>query len=109
MNPQSEEDLQRRLKQLEADINSGSQQTTPKQSVQSSIFNWKQQVEKGKLWFQSLPSTGKLIFVAVVALLSLSIVQMVLRLVVSAISLALLAGLVYLGYKFFVSGNAQNK
>jgi hypothetical protein len=109
MNPQSEEDLQRRLQQLEADLNSASPKSAPQQTSQFSWLNWKQQLERGKIWFQGLSGTSKLVFVGVAALLGLSIVQMVLKLVVSALSLALLAGLVYVGYKFFVSSNAQNK
>ncbi|WP_427159814.1 hypothetical protein ACQFX9_28155 [Aliinostoc sp. HNIBRCY26] len=109
MNPQSEEELKRRLQQLEADLNSAPGESTPKQTTQFSWLNWQQQLERGKLWFQSLSGTGKLVFIGVAGLLGLSIVQMVLKLVVSAISLALLAGVVYLGYKFFVSGNRPNQ
>lgn len=109
MNPQSEQELQRRLQQLEADINAASPKSSPPETSQFSWLNWQQQLERGKLWFQSLSGTGKIVFVGVAGLLALSIVQMVLKLVFSALSLALLAGLVYVGYKFFVSGKVQNK
>ncbi|WP_066381052.1 MULTISPECIES: hypothetical protein [unclassified Anabaena] len=107
MNPQSEEDLQRRLQQLEAEVNyqSKSPVSESKQTSLLSWLNWK----RWQLWFNGLSGTNKLVFLGVAALLGLSIVQMVLKLLVSALSLALLAGLVYLGYKFFVSGNSHNK
>lgn len=110
MTPQPEEDVQRRLRQLEAEVNSTkSPVADPKQTSQSSWLNWKSHLERWQLWFNGLSGTSKLVFVGVAALLGLSIVQMVLKLIVSALSLALLAGLVYLGYKFFVSGNSRNQ
>lgn len=113
MNPQPEEDLQRRLQNLEAEINSKSvnssnlSEKTP--TSQSDVPNVKSQFAKLRLWFNNLSGTTKLIVAGVAALLSLGVLQAVLKLVSSVVSLALLAFLVYLGYKFFVSGNFQNK
>jgi hypothetical protein len=104
---QPEDDLERRLQQLEAEIKS--QSSVPDKNSPLSWLNWQPNFSKIQLWFNGLPATNKLIVVGVSVILGLAIAQMVLKVVVSAISLALLAGLVYLGYKFFVSGNSQNK
>jgi hypothetical protein len=113
MNPQSEDDLQRRLQNLEAEINSKSanQGNLPEttQTSQSDIPNVKSQFAKLRLWFNNLSGTTKLIVAGVAALLGLGMLQAVLKLVSSVVSLALIAFLVYLGYKFFISGNFQNK
>ncbi|BAY39079.1 hypothetical protein NIES2111_34290 [Nostoc sp. NIES-2111] len=107
MNPQPEDDLQRRLQQLEAEMKS--QSSVPDKNSPLSWLNWLPNFQKIQLWFNGLSGTNKLIVGGVSVILGLAIAQMVVKAVVSAISLALLAGLVYLGYKFFVSGNSQNK
>ncbi len=107
MNPQPEDDLERRLQQLEAEIKS--QSSAPDKNSPLSWLTWPPNFPKIQLWFNGLSGTNKLIVVGGSVILGVAIAQMVLKVVMSAISLALLAGLVYLGYKFFVSGNSQNK
>lgn len=107
MNPQPDDDLQRRLQQLEAEMNS--QSPAPEKNSLLSWLNWQSNFQKLQLWFKDLSGTKKLVVVGLSVVLGVAIAQMVLKVVVSAISLALLVGLVYLGYKFFVSGNSQNK
>jgi hypothetical protein len=115
MNPQREDDLQHRLQQLEEEINSSSRKVVveqPQAQKQTSQFNflaWKPHLERFKIWFKSLSGTGKLVVSGVSILLGLAMLQTVFQLVASVVSLAVLAGLVYLGYKFFVSGNFQRK
>ena len=113
MNPQPEEDLQQRLQRLEAEINSGTVESgKPKearQKSQSNFFNLKLYFTRSQLWFNSLSGTGKLVAIGVTVLLGLAMLQAVLKLVTSAISLAVLALLVYVGYKFFVSGSFPNQ
>ena len=109
MNSQPEEDLQRRLQKLEAQINSSSveagESQQPKKTSQFSFTNLKAYFMRSQLWFNNLSGISKVIFSAVAVLLGLAIVQAVLKLVASAISLAVLALLVYLGYKFFIAGS----
>jgi hypothetical protein len=111
MNPQSEDDLQRRLHNLEAEINSTSPDVgqTPKnpEKLQSALLNWKSHVAKFQLWFNNLNGTAKVIVAGVGVLVGLAMLQTVMKLVSSVISLALLTFFVYLGYKFFVSNNGQ--
>ncbi|BCL38768.1 hypothetical protein [Nostoc sp. MS1] len=107
MSPQPEDDLERRLQQLEAEMKS--QPSAPENNSPLSWLSWPPNFQKIQVWFNGLSQTNKLIVGGVSVILGLAIAQMVVKAVVSAISLALLAGLVYLGYKFFVSGNSQNK
>ena len=115
MNPQREDDLQHRLQQLESEMNSSSPKVVveqPEAQKQTSKFNFleaKPQLERFKIWFKSLSVTGKLVVGGVSVLLGLTMLQAVFKLVASVVSLAVLAGLVYLGYKFFVSGSFQRK
>ncbi|MBU7586852.1 MAG: hypothetical protein KAF91_29045 [Nostoc sp. TH1S01] len=113
MNPQPEEDWQQRLQKLEAEINAESVEakktTEARQQSQSYFLNLKQYFTRSQLWFQSLSGTGKLVVMGVTVLMGLAVLQALLKLVTSAISLAVLAGLVYLGYKFFVAGSFSNK
>ncbi|MDZ8187332.1 MAG: hypothetical protein RMX96_21100 [Nostoc sp. ChiSLP02] len=113
MNPQREEDLQRRLDKLEAEINSVPevvpQSPQQKQTSEFTFANLNLQLERFRIWFGSLSGTKKLVVGGGVALLGLAIVQAVFKLVASAIALALLGVLVYLGYKFFVSSSFQRK
>jgi hypothetical protein len=112
MNSQPEEDLQRRLQQLEAKINSSS--TPPKSAADkipqlniSSVWNF--DWEKLRVWFNSLSKTKKLATLGGGLLLSYLLLQVVFKLVAAVISLAVIAVVVYVGYKFFVSINFQNK
>ncbi|MBF2006434.1 hypothetical protein ACF3DV_19015 [Chlorogloeopsis fritschii PCC 9212] len=113
MNPQPEEELQQRLQKLEAEINSSSErisQSHSKQhSSQSGLPSINSPLERLLGWFNTLSGTGKLVAVSVGVLLGFAVLQAVLRFVSSAISLALLAGLVYFGYKFIVSSSRQRK
>ncbi|MBH8576425.1 hypothetical protein I8752_26235 [Nostocaceae cyanobacterium CENA369] len=113
MNYQPEEDLERRLQKLETEINSSSKEVersqSPNNTSESSFTNLKSHLRRSQLWFNNLSGTSKIVFAGVAVLLGFALVQAVLKLVASAISLAVLALLVYVGYKFFVSGSFQNK
>ncbi|MBD2411283.1 hypothetical protein FACHB389_16460 [Nostoc calcicola FACHB-389] len=113
MNPQREEDLQRRLDKLEAEINSlpevVPQSPEQKRTSEFSFANLNLQLERFRIWFGSLSGTKKLVVSGAGVLLGLAIAQAVFKLVASVISLALLAVLVYVGYKFFVSNGFQRK
>ncbi len=58
-------------------------------------------------WFWYLPTLSKLVVIVVGFLLGFVILQTALKLIALAMSMALLAGLVYLGYKFIVAGNSS--
>ncbi|BBD66419.1 hypothetical protein NIES4072_63120 [Nostoc commune NIES-4072] len=111
MNPQREEDLQRRLNKLEAEINSSPEVVPqPQKQTEASIFTkFNLQLERFQIWFNSLSGTKKLVVSGVTVLVGLAMLQAVFKLVASVISLALLAVLVYVGYKIFVSSSFQRK
>jgi hypothetical protein len=113
MNPQPEEDWQRRLQKLEAEINSvfvePEKSQAPGQTPESSFLNYKSYLGRLRPWFDGLPKTNKLVVAGVGVLLSFALLQTVLKLVASVVSLAILAGLVYVGYRFFVSGSFDKK
>jgi hypothetical protein len=56
-------------------------------------------------WFASLSRVAKLVVLGVAVFLAFAMLQAALKLVAGVISLTLLAVLVYLGYKFVVSGS----
>lgn len=118
MNPQPEQDMSRRLQQIEAEINASTSNAStpvtvePEQPNQTSVPKFpaiESVLNQFLNWFNELPGTGKIVAGVVVFLAGTAILQAVLKLVVSAISLALLAGLVYFGYKFFVTNNSKNQ
>jgi Flp pilus assembly protein TadB len=113
MNRQREEDLQRRLEKLEAEIKSSSvddaQKEAQKQKFQSAFSSFNSQLTRSLDWFNSLSGTKKLVALGVTAVLGLFVLQTVIKLVASVISVALLAVLVYVGYKFFVSSTSGRK
>lgn len=113
MNPETDKDLQRRLQKLEKEINSPSVKVArpeePRQTSQSSFPDFNSHLTRLRSWFDGLSGTKKLVALGLTAILSFAMVQAVLKLVASVISLALLAVLVYVGYKFFVSSSFQRK
>ncbi|MBW4634641.1 MAG: hypothetical protein KME30_22855 [Iphinoe sp. HA4291-MV1] len=113
MNPQPEEDLKRRLEKLEAEINTPSviipQSQKRVKSSQSDFPSSDSYLVQFLTWFHNLSRVRKLVVSGVVLLLGFTILQAVLKLVTVAISLALLAILVYVGYKFLVASHSQNQ
>jgi hypothetical protein len=95
MKSQPEENWQRRLQDLEAEIKSTSV-NTPKPEAQTPVSRFAQ-------WNLYLSTIKKVAVTGVVMLLTVWMVQTVFALVASIISLAVLAVLVYLGYKFFIA------
>lgn len=112
MNPQPEEDLKRRLEKLETEIYTSYVSTPSQKRVKSFEFGFASlefHLVRFVTWFNNLSVVKKLIVCGAVFLLGFAILQAVLKLVAAALSLALLAILVYLGYKFLVSHNSQKK
>jgi len=110
MNPQENRDYDRRLQELETELEKDqpllSPETQPRQLEERPVND--SQPEKSVLnqvvnWFNSLPSAGKVAVVAIAAILGFSLLRSVLQLVASLISLTILGVLLYLVYKFFVA------
>ncbi|HLP90370.1 MAG TPA: hypothetical protein VK184_17510 [Nostocaceae cyanobacterium] len=110
MNSQPDEELKRRLEELEAKINlSATPNPQETKTPVTGFANWKSSLERVRVWFGSLSTVYKLVVAGVTLLIGGLLLQTVFKLVTSVISLALLAVLVYVGYKFFVSNSFQNK
>ncbi|MBF2015305.1 MAG: hypothetical protein IGS23_08910 [Rivularia sp. T60_A2020_040] len=110
MNPQSEENLKEyHLQKLVTEIDSDSIEVACSTILPTSKLNHTSvpyYIIKTIGWFWHLPNLAKLIVLAVGFLMGFAILQAALKLIASVISMALLAGLVYLGYNFFVAGNS---
>ena len=108
MNRQPEEDLQPSLQKLDGEINSSSVVFPSLQIIKISdlkLFNRNTGLSRFLNWFASLSGVAKLVVLGVAVLFGFAMLQAALKLVAGAISLTLLAVLVYLGYKFVVSGS----
>ena len=106
MNSQPEQDVDRRLEQLESELNSP-RSTLPVSQSQTSERIQKDtpiqpQLKRVFNWFNSLPSWGKLTVIGVGAIVGIAILRAVLSLVAAAISLSVLGVLLYLAYQFFI-------
>ena len=115
MNPQSEQDLQQRLEQLEREANSASAEVTRSQPatpqiVQETKIAASEPSPLGQFfnWFRNLSSVSKLIVISVGAVFGIAILRAVLNLVAAVISLGVLALVLYVGYRFFVSRAETN-
>lgn len=114
MNPQENRELERRLREIEAQINQQSSprpfQSQPGQlpKLQSdrlqSIQSFLQQVTN---WFNGLSGVGKAVVISAAAIVGLMVLKTVFQLVTSLISLAIVGVLLYLVYKFFVAAKAS--
>ncbi|MBW4592124.1 MAG: hypothetical protein KME46_04155 [Brasilonema angustatum HA4187-MV1] len=112
MNP-PEEDLKSRLQKVEAEINTDlvivPQSQKLVKSSQSGFPSLYYNLVRFVTFFNNLSGVQKLVVSGVGLLLGLAILQAVLKLVAAVISLALLAILAYVGYKFLVSNNSVNQ
>lgn len=112
MNP-PEEDLKSRLQKVEAEMNTDlvivPQSQKLVESSQSGFPSLYYNLVRFVTFFNNLSGVQKLVVSGVGLLLGLAILQAVLKLVAAVISLALLAILVYVGYKFLVSNNSVNQ
>jgi uncharacterized protein YacL len=113
MNRQPNDDLQRRLEKLESEINSPLGVTPQSQEANSSknkaLRFLSYHTERVLAWYKTQTGITKIVVLGVGFLVAFSLLQAVFKLVTAVISLAVLSILVYLGYKFFISGNSQLK
>ena len=68
-------------------------------------FGWEvlsQGYQQFLVWFKTIPSSGKLVAIAVGGFLSLSLMKTVYQLVTSLISLSILGIILYLVYRFWI-------
>ncbi|MUG96779.1 hypothetical protein F7734_32340 [Scytonema sp. UIC 10036] len=113
MNRQPNDDLQRRLDKLEAEINSPSGVTPQSQEANSptnkALRFLSYHTQRVLAWYKTQTGITKIVVLGVGFLLAFSVLQAIFKLVTAVISLAVLSILVYVGYKFFISSNSQLK
>jgi hypothetical protein len=110
MNPQDNQNMERRLQEIEAELNNdkrlSSVETEPGQPLQrhrndeSSLRLLVNQVVN---WFNSLPTLAKVAVAIITVTLAFSLLRSVLQLVASLLSLGVLGVILYLVYKFVIA------
>jgi len=102
MNPENPRDTNRRLREIEEQLNPPSDSTFSSGSLKTFLT-------KLQTWYQSLSSTGKLVVAGVAVVIGFGFLNLFLRLVSTVITLAVLGGALYLGYKFLIESDpSQN-
>ncbi len=104
MNPQERKNLERKLQDLESQIHP----TQPLSSATPSSPTLKSVYQQLTLWYQGLPSGGKLVAIAVGGVFALSAVSTILNLVRLAFTLAAVGVLGFVGYKLFLASKSSN-
>ena len=69
-------------------------------------FGWEilsQGYQQFLVWFKTIPSSGKLVAIAVGGFLGLSLIKTVYQLITSLVSLSILGIILYLAYRFWIS------
>lgn len=106
MNPQEERDTERRLKELEAEVDPMPLPIAPAgQPIErrSDRSSWEEVLNRLATGFNELPTPGKAIAVVIAIGIAFSLLRTVLQLVTALISLAILGVVVYFAYKFFIA------
>jgi hypothetical protein len=112
MNSPNNQDWEQRLKELEQEID----RTTSPESAEHTetvrphveidpsqkITAW---LNSARDWFNNLPTAGRVIVGVGAIAIGFSVLNVFLRLISSLISIAILGGLLYLGYKFLVTSS----
>ncbi len=104
MNPEDHRRLERQLENLEAELN--------QQKLQQSSFDTSQSIQslysQFIIWYQGLTRVGQVAVIVGGALIGLSLVSTVVKLISLALNLAVLGVIVYVAYKFFLAPQATN-
>lgn len=98
-----EQNQQRRIEEIEAEIEHEfppNSENSGKIPVSSPSFS--HVLSPIKHWFQALPTVGKIIVTFGGFIIGLSLLKTVFTIVTSLITLIIIGGVVYLGYKFLI-------
>ena len=106
MAAKNQQDWQERLEELEAEVNAEDIPFTPTEKIttEEKVTAWLTPLRN---WFDKLPRPGKVIVIVGGGLIAFSILNTVLRLVASLISLAVLAVIVYFAYRFLINNKSD--
>ncbi len=109
MNPQDNQDLESRLQELERQIDNSpsvlevNQKREETSQPQKNSQNLERFLVSIQQWFNSLPTPGKLAVIVVGVIIGFSLLNSVLRLVSSLLSVAILGVVLYVLYKIFIA------
>lgn len=111
MEPTENQNWEQKLQQLEAELNQ-THSTMPIESQQPqsqtpAVENFRRLRHQIRDWFNGLPKVGKIAVAAIALVFGFSVLRTIFQLVVSIVSLAVIAGVVYLGYKFFIASDSS--
>ena len=114
MNSSDKQDWQRRLEELEVEVNQSTSSNSERQTETvhphveidqaQSISSW---LNSSRDWFNSLAPIGQVAVGIVGIMLGFSVLNIFLKVISSLVSVAILGGLIYLGYKYIVVGSSQ--
>ena len=115
MNSSDNQNWQRRLEELEKEVsqnnpsNVQSQTETVYPEVEidnmSSLSGW---LNSARDWFNGLAPIGQVAVGVIAVMLGFSVLNIFLKVISSLISVAILGGLLYLGYKYIIVGSSKN-
>ena len=98
MTHQDSQDWARKLEEIEQEINQNSTATPPvtPTEVINPLNQWIGVIQN---WLNGLPKAGKIAVVAIALIISFSLLSTVLHIITSLLSIALLGGILYVGYR----------
>lgn len=115
MNSSDNQDWQRRLEELEVEVNQSTSSSTQEKTETvhpyveitdtSSASNWLNSVKE---WFNGLAPIGQVAVGIIAIMLGFSVLNIFLKVISSLISVAVLGGLLYLGYKFIIAESPKD-
>ncbi len=115
MSSSNNQDWQRRLEELEAEVNQNTSSNAREQAESvhphveidrmQSISGW---LNSAKEWFNSLAPIGQVAVGVMGIMVAFSVLNIFLKVISSLISIAILGGLLYWGYKYFVANSSKN-
>lgn len=114
MNPQNNPNWKRRLQELEQEINQSTFGQTKNQEDNLNAFSehntqistLQTKLNQVQIWFNNLPRGAQVIVGLVAIVVGFSLLNTVLQVVTSLLSIAILAILLYCLYKFFVASQS---
>ena len=115
MNSSDNQNWQRKLEELEKEVNQNNPSNVQTQTEtvypeveidnMNSLSGW---LNSARDWYNGLAPIGQVAVGVIAIMLGFSVLNIFLKVVSSLISVAILGGLLYLGYKYIIVGSSKN-